>query len=189
MTELAIIRDLLCDELFCDISEIHGRPFVHLKERDTSAKLVKIDLLDVPKGSMVVNLDESKSPAKSLFKKSCGQRRCCDYVIVTKKEGRKILLFIEMKSAKQVDVRDVKQQFRGAECIIDYCDATLKRFHANESLSAQVEKRFVVFYRPNLAKRGTRPIPIPIEARGKNTTPDNMLKYPAPHFPSINSLI
>jgi len=188
--DTALLNDLFTDKLLGKFGEKNGRHFARLKETDKGEKLKQIDIFDVPEGSVLINLDKAEPP-HSLFKKGKGKCRRCDYVLITKTKYKHIMLFIEMKSAKRVPVSDVKKQFWGAECVIDYCNATLKRFHDQTDFFGKYEKRFVVFYKPSISKKTTR-LPRKI-SHGKitktNDKPEDMLKYRAPINPSLRSLI
>ena len=185
-----VLNELFSDNLMGDFGKKNGRRFARLKETDKGAKLKRVDIFDVPKESMLIKLD-STEPPHSLFKNGKGKCRRCDYVLITQTKYKRIILFIEMKSAKRVPVREVKQQFRGAECVIDYCNATLKRFHDQTDFFGKYEKRFVVFYKPSISKKATR---LPkksgyVKTSKTNDKPEDMLKYHAPINPSLQSLI
>lgn len=183
MLDTALLRTLLNDDLLSTVSKKDGRRFVQLKETGADAKLKRVDICDLPEGSLLINLDKFEQP-KSLFKGTLGERQRCDYVLITSLGAQPMLVFIELKSAT-VKASEIERQFKGAECIIDYCDATLNRFHDQNGLLKQCEKRFVVFYRPRLAKLRTRPVSI---AR-KNDTPERAFRYPAPHNPTLRALV
>ncbi len=178
-----VLRDLLVDDLFVEISEKDGRSFVRLRESGRDAKLKRVDIYDIPKGSLLLKLDKYEQP-KTLFKGTHGERQRCDYVLVTTVRKNPVLLFIEMKS-RHVKDSQVRKQFIGAECIFDYCDAVLNRFHGKDGLVSQCRKYFVVFYKPSIAKRTTRPA-LP---RKNNDSPDRPLKYPSPQNPSLKALV
>ena len=188
--DTGILKELFVDNLFGTFGEKYGRRFVQLKETDRNAKLKKVDIYDVPAGSMLIKLDKTEPP-HSLFKKDKGKCRRCDYVLITEAAGRQFILFIEMKSALNRNrMSDAKKQFLGAECIIDYCSATLKRFHDQNDFFGQYEKRFIVFYKPFVSKRRTRPLKkIFHESPQKNDRPERTLKYPAPVNPSLKNLV
>ena len=79
----------------------------------------------------------------------------------------------------------MKNQFYGAECIIDYCNATLKRFFHQPDFFCKYKKRFVVFYKLSVSKKETRYL----DTSKKNDTPERMLKYFSPKNPSLFKLI
>lgn len=177
------LRDLLMDDLFGTITVKDGRRFARLKETAGDSKLKQVDIYDLPEGSLLLKLDHIEQP-KTLFKGKKGERQRCDYLLVTKIDTRSFLVFIEMKSSTAGD-SEIVRQFKGAECIFDYCDAALNRFHDQDGFLRKFEKRFVVFYRPRLAKQRTRPAIL----SHRNDTPERPLKCAAPHNPSLKTLV
>jgi hypothetical protein len=89
-----------------------------------------------------------------------------------------------MKSGR-LNMAEIQRQFKGAECVIDYCDAVLNRFHGQHGLFKSYKKRFVIFYKPSMDKRTTQPFETPTT----NDSPERALKYPSPHNPSIKKLL
>jgi hypothetical protein len=156
---------------------------VKLKETRKNADLREVTIMDLPNNSIVLNIEKFEQP-KTLFKGKMGECKRCDYILILTDNKQKILLFVEMKSGR-FNKAEVQQQFKGAECVIDYCDAVLDRFHSQNGLFKSYEKRFVIFYKPSLAKRTTQPFKMP----AKNDSSERALKYPSPHNPSINTLL
>lgn len=183
MNRFASLRDLLMTNLFETVSHKHGHTFVRLKETGVDAKLKQIDIYDIHQDSIVLKLDQVDQPS-TLFKGEKGERQRCDYVLVTIYNNNPFVVFIEIKS-KVAKNAEITRQFKGAECLMDYCNSALNRFHDQHNVMLACEKRFVVFYKPSIAKRRTRPVnPCPA-----NKSPESPLKYPAPHNPSLNALV
>lgn len=183
MLDPAPLRALLAKDIVVEVSEMNGRGFARLHETGADAKLKQVDIFDVPENSVLLHLEQYEQP-KSLFKGKKGERKRCDYVLVTAIGNRPLLLFIEMKSAK-LETSELVRQFKGAECIMDYCDAALTRFHDQDRVLARCAKRFVIFYRPRLSKTRTRPV-FPSK---DNDSPEKALRYPAPRCPSLHALV
>jgi len=179
---LEALRELLVNDLLGDIFQEHGVFSVRLKETGVEAKLKQVDLLGVPENSLLIKLDAYEQPV-SLFNGNKGERKRCDYILFTLVNGKGYALFIELKSAK-LKTSEYICQFKGAECVVDYCHAALKRFHDHDQLLAHFNKRFIVFYRPRIAKQRTRP-----KMTSGNTSPEKALLYPAPHSPSLKFLL
>jgi len=185
MAELQSLDELLADEMKETFSINNGRRFAMLKECGIGSKLKRVDIYDIPEGSILIKLDQYNQP-DSLFKNHRGQRKRCDYVLVTTIENRDILLFIEMKSSRIRNI-EIEQQFKGAECVIDYCDAVLNRFHGQDDLLKKHTKHFVIFYKPlSISKRPTRPKKSPQQI---NNTPERAYRYSDPIRPSLETLI
>ena len=182
MESLDALRELLVADIHGEFVNDHGSHYARLRERAPGAKLRKVDIHGVPEDSILMKLDGYDQPA-SLFKDDKGQRQRCDYVLFTMVNGRGFALFIELKSAK-VKKTEIIRQFQGAECVIDYCHAALKRFHNHDQLLNTFSKRFIVFYKPRVAKQRSRP-----KLSADNTSPQKAMKYPNPYNPSLKSLL
>ncbi len=182
MESLDALRELLVDDIQGEFGDEHGVHYARLRERSPEAKMKKVNIHGVPEGSILIKLDRYEQPS-TLFRNDKGQRQRCDYVLFTMVNGRGFALFIELKSGK-VKKSEIIRQFKGAECIIDYCHAALKRFHNHDKLLNTFSKRFIVFYKPRVAKQRTRP-----KLSADNTSPQKAMKYPNPHNPSLKSLL
>ncbi|MGO8878218.1 MAG: hypothetical protein ACLPVO_08815 [Desulfomonilaceae bacterium] len=178
-----LLEELFAGNLYVSTFVEYGRNCVKLKETRKNADLREVTIMDLPNNSIVLNIEKFEQP-KTLFKGKNGECKRCDYILLLTDEKQKILLFIEMKSGRFSNA-GVQRQFKGAECVIDYCDAVLERFHGQNGLFKSYEKRFVIFYKPSLAKRTTQPFKTPT----KNDSPERALKYPSPHNPSIKKLL
>ena len=182
MESLEALRELLVPEIQGEVVNDYGINYAKLRERSPGAKLKKVNIHGVPDGSIIIKLDGYDQPV-TLFKNDKGQRQRCDYVLFTMVNGRGFALFIELKSAK-VKKTEFIRQFKGAECVIDYCDSALKRFHNHDQLLNTFSKRFIVFYKPRVAKQRTR-----FRLSSGNTSPEKAMMYPDPHTPSLKSLL
>ena len=182
MESLEALRDLLVPSILGNVIHDHGINYAKLREQSPNAKLNKVDISGVSNGAILIKLDKYEQPG-SLFNDHRGQRQRCDYVLFTMFNGRGFALFIEIKSLK-IKKAEYIRQFKGAECVIDYCHSALKRFHDHDQLLNNFEKRFVVFYKPRIAKKRTRHIK---PSNGKNR--ENALLYPDPFKPPLKSLL
>jgi hypothetical protein len=177
------LKEFFSDNLYVSTFFEHGRNCVRLKETGKNARLREVTIMDLPTDSIVLNIEKFEQP-KTLFRGKNGECKRCDYVLVLTEEKQKILIFVEMKSGR-LNMAEIQRQFKGAECVIDYCDAVLNRFHAQDGLFKSYEKRFVIFYEASMAKCPTQPLRPTI----KNDSPERALKYPSPQNPSINILL
>jgi len=180
MTDLQILRDVLNDGLFIQLEPDGQEYTVKLVEKDPSAKLKKVILEGLHANTVILKID--KTNTQKVFKAGRGQLKRCDYLIFTKINNRRYAFFIELKSRNK---DEYIKQFKGAECIVDYCDSVLNRFYNKTGLLAQFEKRFVLFYKTSIDKRPTRPSP-PVM---KNDSPEKSYKYSDPHTVRIDNLV
>lgn len=183
MAGLDELKLLLMDRMFGEFGLENGRRFAMLKETGIDAKLKKVMIYDVPENTVLLKLDEYEQP-HTLFKEGNGQRCRCDYVLITEIGTSKYIIFIEMKS-KNFKNNNVIKQFKGAECLIDYCDSALNRFYDLNDKLKHYKKRFVLFYKSTSVRKSPSRQP----SSNRNSTPDSMLKYPNPVNPTISSLV
>ena len=129
---LEALRKLLVSDIIGDIIHEHGVCSVRLQETGVQAKLKRVDILGIPEKSVLMKLDAYEQPL-SLFKGEKGERQRCDYILFTVIDGKGYALFVELKSAK-LKKSEYICQFKGAECVVDYCHSALKRFHNHDRL-------------------------------------------------------
>lgn len=185
MASLDPLKELLINEIVqIDFPKKSGRSIAKIKECDTGAKLKEVEVYDILSGSVLIRLDKCRQP-DSIFKETLGQRKRCDYVLVSHHNNIDFILFIELKSNRLGRLKIV-QQFKGAECLIDYCDAALNRFHNQQDLLKGHKKRFIVFYKKLVNKRPTKYPPPPPR---KSDSPEKALEYANPQAPSLSQLV
>jgi len=184
-----VLHNLLMPNMFGRIDRTENTWVAILEETDSSAKLKRIDICDVPNGSELIKIDGSQEP-NTLFLDNNGQRKRCDYLLITTLNGKKTLLFMEMKS-KKPDNTEVKQKFLTSQCLWDYIVSMLDRFHRYSGMPSSYtdiffsyEKRFVRFQTKNLNKQGTRRTP-PDDGR----SPERVRVIPNPNRPSLKYLL
>lgn len=182
MLDLSVMRELLVDDIIGSTGAEHGRCFALLKEDAPDSKLRTVKIFDVSPDSILINLDKFEQP-KTLLKGERGQRQRCDYVLLTICQDKPLMLFVEMKS-RTLDKPEIRRQFKGSECVMDYCNSVLKRFHAQDNFLGHFQKRFVVFYKVSMSKQRTRPV----QPTQKNDKPERAYKYPNPNNPTLKSL-
>jgi len=144
-----------------------------LTEADENAKLREVEVRNVPQNSILVKMHAYPPPEK-IFQSTRGERKRCDYIILTSYKDDLYFIFIEMKS-RELDNKDVIPQLVGGNCFMIYCSNMVAMFH-DASISADLlRKRNIVFYASlplnkkatSLEKllkriRPTRPLPDPI---------------------------
>ena len=182
MTDGSVLQALFSSSLIEKSGEENGRCFVTLREEGKDATLRNFRLFDLSKDAVIIKLDDSGVP-HGLFSGDKGECRRCDYVVFTSLQGKKLMLFVELKSTK-IDKSDVIKQFKSSECIMDYCNSVSNIFYARQKLFDEYEKRFVLFHKVRLAKRPT--IASSPVIRGR--TAEKFGKFPNPINPSIAKL-
>ena len=183
MAELDVLGQLLCEDLFDDTKPESGGWSADLREPDHQAKLKTVCIRGLPEGTVVLKLH--CKCWKSLLRPECSHLSLCDYLLLSRMGSRKVALFVELKSKRPGRDKPI-HQFKGAECLVDYCDAALERFHDHKDLLQSYAKHFVVFYITRANKTPTRPQRPP-----SNSTPESFLKCanPEPSGVWLNNLL
>ncbi|MBW2084103.1 MAG: hypothetical protein JRI39_13785 [Deltaproteobacteria bacterium] len=151
--ESMILLDVLAKEILDSrlIAELTG-DFVRLCEPASPLKEIKVHV-ECPDRTLALRIDKAK--VNGLFRKGRGQLRRCDCVIFTEVQEQKYLVFIEMKH-KNNGSEGIVQQFKGAECLVDYIASVLDRFYKEKYVFNEYKKRFVLFYKASIPKKTTR---------------------------------
>ncbi|MDR2706580.1 MAG: hypothetical protein LBC02_12435, partial [Planctomycetaceae bacterium] len=145
--------------------EINARTAI-LKEDDRSAKLREVQINGVSDDSILIKIDYSLANDQ-FFNNENGSLKRCDYLLITKLNGKKFLLFVEMKSNKIVKP-EIVQKFRASECLFDYMVSVLRQFHNLDFNYDEYKKRFVLFQEKPLSKKTVHP-------KRTGSAPDNYL--------------
>jgi hypothetical protein len=158
---------------------------IRLRENDRSAKLKEVTLKFLTRDSIALKLD--KISINKLFKSHAPQNKrpgkCCDYLLLTRFKAKKFAIFIELKSTRFIE-EDYIAQFKGAECLLDYCGSVLARFYSQADLLESYEKRFVLFYKTSINKKTTR-----LNYTARNDSPERALRYANPHDVALGHLV
>ena len=126
-----------------------------LTETDKCAKWQAIEIRGVPQNSILLKM-HNYPPSDKVFKSTKGERKMCDYILLTSYKGDLYFIFIEMKS-QNLDNRDIVPQFMGGDCFMTYCAAIAEKFHGARISSGLLRKRNIVFHTPfPLGKSPTR---------------------------------
>ena len=128
-------KDLCTESFIVEPYRSNGEYHVCLLEKDKNAKLTEVDVYNVPKDSILLAMHKYSDLAigdkmKKILKPASGVFKCCDYVLMSITKDKLHIVFIELKSMK-VDSSEIKKQFKGALCFLDYCQAIIERFCEN----------------------------------------------------------
>lgn len=161
------LEDLLDANLVSTPHNANGLQELRLTESGGGAKRSRVEIWGVSQHSILVKMDATDQPSR-LFKKESGARKRCDYALFTVHNKKRFLLFVELKSGR-VCCNEIAQQFRGAKCLIKYCDVVLRDIRNQSGILDTCEVRYVVVYKQRIKKKGTRNT-TPV-ANGNNTNP------------------
>ena len=129
-------------------NEMYGEYSIELKEADRTAKLRKLTVRNVPKDTILLRLHEYSNLnigniLKQVLNDDSGIFKCCDYLLISIVNKELYFFFIEIKSENVVS-SDVKKQFKGAFCFVDYCHAIIQHFYDMPSVKALSSKSYCI---------------------------------------------
>lgn len=152
------LRELIACSIAVEDDHAKGSSLkkVELIERDnvSGEKIYSIEITGLPMDSFVFKADAFPQP-QALFNDVQEVRKRADYILLAKDSDKKRIVFIEMKSSKDSE-HGIIAQLRGAACIMDYCNAVLKRVWGDSACVKGFEERFVSCSHAS-GKKGTRP--------------------------------
>ena len=110
--------------------------------KDSQLKKIKIDCNHID----FKMIKSDKITINKLFKgQGNGQKKHCDYLMMT----NDTVYFIELQTSidedKENDINYIIQQFKGTVCITDYIDSVLFHFYGKNKFFQNSQKRFVLF--------------------------------------------
>ncbi len=119
-----------------------GKSIYELREFKEENSVIWIK--DVPDENIVFNLECYFPEPSWIF--GGKKHECCrsDYVIITDDNCGKRIVFIEMKSVDDKDYVHMKNQLRGSQAFISYCQAVLDIFWKYNFPLGKYVKHFVV---------------------------------------------
>jgi len=143
-------------------TEIDGEYSITLTENDKTATLKKLEIYNVPQKTILLPLHQYSelnvgNTLKKIFIDEPGVFMCCDYIVITISDDKLYYIFIEMKSSKPSFNYDVRKQFKGATCFIEYSNAIMEHFYGITSLkSVPLNMRYYLIYQGTLNKKATK---------------------------------
>jgi hypothetical protein len=141
---LNMYGELFEDSFFTKAISEKGGFCLSFTENSPDAKLCKMRVRGVPEDSILLKLQLFPPPAE-VFKPAFGKRCRCDYILISSRNEGLWVIFIEMKS-KEFDKSHIRQQFKGADCFLTYCNAVAEKFHDAKITSCNIQHRYVVFF-------------------------------------------
>ncbi|RFP53683.1 MAG: hypothetical protein BJG00_016975 [Limnothrix sp. CACIAM 69d] len=164
MAEIEILRSMIHEHLLvpCQPQNIqYGRHCyqVELTERQKQGgamqKLYALTVTNCPEKTLVIRADQFWDRRK-LFQGIRGEQRCADYILICDDAAiGQWILYIELKKS-DADLKSIKQQILGAQCILRYCTAIGQRFWNQPNFLSTYKRKNIGIAKINLAKRKTR---------------------------------
>ena len=183
-TDLDILNSMILDSAKVDLELKSGSNKASVTLIESQSSTSKVVILGLPDNAIVIKVDAFKSP-DTILTKVRGQRKRSDYIIVANKNGKKYILYIEMKTTKGKE-KDIIKQLKGSVCFVGYCKEIAKEFWYENDFLFEFEYRFVSITRTApLNKKKTR-----LDKKHKsNNTPESLMKLSYPDRPQFNHLV
>lgn len=181
MTDLEILKEMIADAARVDVVVSHDRGRSELIEPNCPDSRVTIHGL--PMDSVVIKADCFPAP-DSVFKGTRGECKRADFAIIAEKNGKTIIVYIEMKKTKALQHEIVNQLF-GAQCFVHYCREVGRLFWKETNFLASAQHRFVSIGHTSIPKRPTQIKP----DNGRHDRPDRMMKIRHQNNLQFNMLI
>ena len=172
MDDFDRLQELIKDEALASIAQVSGQ--------SNTATLVEhgnhnytLRITGIPNDTIAFRTDGFPAP-KLLFKNSRHECKRADYVIVARKDRRRWIIYVDMKSTK--DRRwEIVCQLRGAKCVVAYCRAIIGEFWGDQEFLNGYAEHFVSVKNIGINKRPTRE-----PQRSINNNPEDVFILPAP---------
>ena len=159
MSDIDLLRKMIVDSaIVLHSNSGKNKCSVMLSEEDEQNKIpYAFKISGLPQDSITFRADKFPE-AVHFYQGSRGENKRADYVIVADTGKKKWILFIEVKSGKHSENRDMAKQLKGAECVVAHCRAVAEKFWDENSLldSNVYENRFIGIVKVNIPKRPTR---------------------------------
>ncbi len=126
--DLSILKELITDNALVAIKVgSYGKPQATLIEPECEDHSeYSVDIANIPHDSIVIKLDTFPAP-RHIFNCSKGECKRADYVIITNMNHKNLIVFIELKKGKG-KTKEIIQQLKGSQCVVDYLKAIAKVF-------------------------------------------------------------
>lgn len=180
MTDLDILDSLITPTARISVEESFGKGTIQLTEPDCSDSNVVINGL--PINAIVIKVDNFQAP-KTVFKGTQGECKRADYAIIAEKNGRTVIVYVEMKRTK-APYHDIVKQLAGAKCFIKYCQEIGKTFWDESGFLSSACHRFVSIAHTSISKKPTRVD----RFDARHDCPERMMKIHHPRKLQFNML-
>jgi len=164
------------------LKDNYGRFKVILNEPDCSDSTIEISGL--PQDALVIKADSWPAPDQ-VFAGSKGECKRADYVIISEKNNKTVVICIEMKKSNNSTSKKIIEQLTGAKCFILYCQSIGRGFWSERDFLGDAVYRFVGFcHTSSIRKRPTRVT----RTSSIHDQPDQFLKIDWPNHVEFNRL-
>ena len=184
MTDLDILNEMIKDSAKVNIESKSGSRKASVTLKEPQSPTSKVEIYGLPLDAVVIKVDAFKSP-DTILTEARGQRKRSDYIIVTNKNNKNNILYIEIKTTTGKE-KDIIMQLKGSVCFVGYCKEIAKEFWHRKDFLSKFESRFVSITRTgSINKKRTRLN----KKYNPNDTPERMMKLKYPHNQQFNHLV
>lgn len=117
---------------------------ISIIEKDKAASLKLVTIASVGASAFSIKLDECGFPGLKIFQAHPSLHRACDSIAFCEVDGEPYILCCELKSS-QPNRKDVAEQFRSAQCFLEYINVLLNYYCKGRSI-ADWPRRYYVFH-------------------------------------------
>jgi len=172
---------MIHDDARLSLESKYSKPSILLIEDSSPDSCVEI--AGLPDNAIVIKIDAFSDPGH-FFCNERGECRRADFAIVAEEGSKKRVLIIELKRTN-AQGNHLTQQFKGARCVMAYCEEVARQFYDCKELLHGFEYRYVSFCRTNIRKTKTR-----IKQNSNNhNKPHRFLKISHPSRVEYNHLV
>ena len=169
MDDFDILRELFKENALARVEKDE----IILEEQNNQSSYT-LNITRAPYDTIAFKADMFPAPG-NIFKGDRGECKRADYVIFTREDGRKRIVYVEMKEGTGGTNRDIELQLRGAKCLVAYCRAIVQEFWKENRFLENYAERFVSVRNIRIDKRPTRGLKTPV-----HDAPEKMLRLTAP---------
>jgi hypothetical protein len=182
MTDIDILRQLIKESVQVPFVNDYDKSKKKIKLTEPQHSNSSVTIYEMPDNVIIIKADMFKSP-DTIFAGSRGECKRADFVIIADTNNKKVILCIEIKTAKGKE-EEIIQQLNGARCFILYCREIGRTFWKQRDFLEGYEYRFVSVTHTGIDKKKTRIDRQP----GVHDRPEKMLKISSPHHLFFNQL-
>ncbi|MBF0302147.1 MAG: hypothetical protein HQK73_03835 [Desulfamplus sp.] len=181
MSDMKVLKEMLNNSALVKIEKHYSTCKTTLIEPQCNDSSVEISF--IPENAVVLKIDNFPAPA-SLFNGKRGECKRADYAIIAQSDGKKRVLFIELKRIKD-SKNEIIQQMKGSTCCYHYLQEIGKHFWNKPDFLNGFEFRYISFGHTSVRKQRTR---ITKDSLKKHDSPENMMKIDWPSNIRFNHL-
>lgn len=176
-----VLSQMIHSDARLSLESRYSRPSIQLIEDSSSDS--RVEIAGLPDNAIVIKIDAFSDPGHFLNNEK-GECRRADFAIVAEVGSKRRILIIELKRTN-AQSNHLTQQFKGARCVMAYCEEVARQFYDCKDFLNGFEYRYVSFCRTNIRKTRTR-----IKQNSNNhNKPHRFLKISHPNRVEYNHLV